>query len=314
MNRVEDLLVPPDLRILFVDETAVYAVSESLRHLEKSTLAEIESENAKKSLFKKTLGLLGKREEATKAEKDLGKIRRALEICDTLQSKIKVDLEKDSEWFLRENCEPYKRGLAAGTLNEDWHRAILAFQEALRSYILELGQSRNMAVTNYNKVEQQISDNARSAIEKAIQLSHELVKHTAFVNEVVDRQHEMVKGTPVADIFLPRLPIADYVGWTERLLNKDITSMQSHYDHILTLCETLVGPGILELEEALRHFQALNEKANASFVMAFIETNREQAQMKWFNPTTIRQILARLESKYQTPTMPYTFELAAAPN
>ena len=313
MKHVEDLTIPPDLRMLFVDEIAVYAVAESLETLGAATLAKIEQEAAAKSFLQKTLGKLSRAEEPTKLEMEASKIRRALEICHTLQQKVKAELEKEAECFLSDHCEPYLRGLAAGKLNEDWHRAILAFQESMRVYILELGQSRNMAVTNYNKAEKQVSDTARTAIGKAIRIAHELAQHTEFVNQVVDRQHEMVHDTPVAGNFLPRLPVGDYVGWTEGIPSMEIGPMQKHYDHILELCETLVGPGIRELEQALRDFHVLNGKANASFVLAFIERNRELAQNKWFNPDTIKQILARLETKYETPPLPYSFELAAVP-
>jgi hypothetical protein len=313
MKHFDDLILPPDLRLLFVDETAVHAVHESLKVLGRDTDAKLQEEQAGRTFFQKTLEKLGRTEAPTKLEQDGAKIKKALAICETLLLRLKAELEKEVEWFLRENCESYKRGLAAGILNEDWHRAILAFQEALRAYIRELGQSRNMAVTNYNMEACQISDIARDAIQKAVLTAHELVQHTEFVNQVVDRQHEMVKGTPVADIFLPRLPVGDYVGWTQALPSKEIGPMQSHYDHILTLCETLVGPGIIELELALEEFQALNHKANASFVHAFMDRNREVAQSRWFNPGTIKQILARLEAKYETPAMPYTFELSSAP-
>jgi hypothetical protein len=111
-----------------------------------------------------------------------------------------------------------------------------------------------------------------------------LEAETAFVNKVADAHQAAVADTPQAKAVLPRVPVARFREWTERLRQiTDIPAMQTEFTRIISMCEMLQSTGALALDEAVKRATQEHSELSRGFVMEYLGRLRDYADEHWLN-------------------------------
>ena len=231
--------------------------------------------------------------ETTRTE--LAKIVASLATLEEVASQLMPPLVEQTENHVRKECPEFLKGLATGNDFLDWSRSIERFQRKIEAFLRALGTARNMVTAGYDFKEMRISASADDSLREAILAASELEEETAFINKVADAHQSAVADTPHAKAVLPRVPVARFREWTERL--RQITSppaMQAEFVRIISMCEMLQSTGVVALDEAVKRVTKEHGELSHSFVMEYLGRLREYADEHWLNieetPSRVQQL------------------------
>lgn len=87
--------------------------------------------------------------------------------------------------------------------------------------------------------------------------------------ELINDAHQSaVADTPHATAVLPRVPVASFREWTERLRQvSDIAAIQAEFARILGMCELLQSTGIVALDEVVKRTTREHRELSHGFVL-----------------------------------------------
>jgi hypothetical protein len=231
---------------------------------------------------------------ATQAE--LNKIEASLASLEKVEAHVVPQLIEHTETYVRTECPEFLKGLATVKDFADWQRSIERFQRKIEAYLRALGTARNMITSGYNLAEKRISKGADEALGLAIIAASELEEETAFVNRVADAHQSAVADTPHATAVLPRVPVASFREWTERLRQvNDIAAIQEEFARILGMCELLQSTGIGALDEAVKRTTREHSELSHNFVLGYLRQLRAYADEHWFKQEETASRLQQLE-------------------
>jgi hypothetical protein len=202
------------------------------------------------------------------------------------------------------------KGLATVNDFSDWAFSIERFKRKIDAYLQALGTARAMITSGYDFKEKRISTGAEEALERAIVAASELENETAFINKVADAHQSAVADTPHAKAVLPRVPVAMFREWTQRLRQiNSIPAMQEEFGRILGMCEMLRSTGVLALDEAVKRAVQEHGELSRGFVMEYLGQLRAYTDEHWLNleetPTRVQR-LERDQLGYSN--FPWVFE------
>lgn len=226
---------------------------------------------------------------------ELEKIEASRATLDRVIAQLLPPLMEQTETHVRAECPEFLRGLATGTDFADWSQAIERFQRKIDDYLRALGTARNMVTSGFNSKEKRISQSADEALGLAILAASELEEETAFINKVADAHQTAVANTPQAKAVLPRVPVARFREWTERLRQmSNIPEMQAEFTRILSMCEMLQSTGVLALDDAVKRAGQEHSDLSRGFVMDYLGRLRDYADEHWLNieetPARVQQL------------------------
>lgn len=229
----------------------------------------------------------------TRAELD--KIEASLASLEKVAAKMLPPLVEQIETHVREQCPEFLRGLATVNDFADWSGSIKRFQSKIEAYLRALGTARNMITAGYNIQEKRISQVADEALSQAILAASALEEETAFINKVADAHQSAVADTPHARAMLPRVPVARFREWTERLRQmNNIPDMQAEFTRILSMCEMLQSTGVVALEDAVKRTTQEHSELSRGFVLEYLERLRAYADEHWLSieetPNRVQQM------------------------
>ena len=231
---------------------------------------------------------------ATQAELD--KVEASLASLDKVVARLLPQLIEHAETYVRTECPEFLKGLATVNDFADWQRSIERFQRKMEAYLRAVGTARNMISSGYNRVEKRISKGADEALGLAILAAAELEEETAFINRVADAHQSAVADTPHATAVLPRVPVASFREWTERLRQvNDIAAIQEEFARILGMCELLQSTGIVALDEAVKRATHEHSELSHSFVLGYLRQLRAHADEHWFKQEETASRVQRME-------------------
>jgi len=129
----------------------------------------------------------------------------------------------------------------------------------------------------------------------AMLAASELEEETAFINKVADAHQTAVANTPQAKAVLPRVPVARFREWTERLRQMaSIPEMQAEFTRILSMCEMLQSTGVLALDDAVKRAGQEHSDLSRGFVMNYLGRLRDYTDEHWLNieetPSRVQQL------------------------
>jgi seryl-tRNA synthetase len=246
-----------------------------------------------------------------KATRDeLTKVHASLETLEKVGSHLLPKLVDLTESHVRVQCPEYLKGLAAVNDFSDWALSIERFQRKIDAYLQAMGTARNMMTSGYDQREKRISAGAEEALERAIHAAAELEEETTFINKVSDAHQSAVADTPHANAVLPRIPVAMFQEWTQRLRQiSSIPAAQEEFSRILAMCEMLRSTGVLALEDAVKRAAQEHSDLSRSFVMEYLGQLRAYTDEHWLNleetPTRV-QTLERDQLGFSN--FPWVFE------
>jgi hypothetical protein len=229
----------------------------------------------------------------TRAE--LEKVEASLATLDRVVAQLLPPLVEQTETHVRAECPEFLKGLATGNDFADWSRAVERFQRKIDAYLRALGTARNMVTSCYDWKEKRISQGGDEALGLAIIAASELEEETAFINKVADAHQTAVANTPNAKAVLPRVPVARFREWTERLRQMtNIPEMQAEFTRILSMCEMLQSTGVLALDDAVKRAGQEHSDLSRGFVMEYLGRLRDYADEHWLNieetPSRVQQL------------------------
>ena len=231
---------------------------------------------------------------ATRAE--LEKVETSLATLDKVGVQLLPQLVELTETHVRAQCPEYLKGLATVNDFSGWTLSIERFQRKIEAYLQAMGTARNMITSGYNAKEKRISDGAEEALERAIFAAAELEEETAFINKVADAHQSAVANTPQATAVLPRIPVASFREWTQRLRQiSSIPAMQEEFGRILAMCEMLRSTGVVALEDAVKRTTKEHGELSRGFVMDYLGQLRAYTDEHWLNLEETPSRVQRLE-------------------
>jgi hypothetical protein len=245
----------------------------------------------------------------TRAE--LEKVEASLATLDQVVARLLPPLVEHTETHVREECPEFLKGLATGNDFLDWSRSIERFQRKIDAYLRALGSARNMVTSGYDAKEKRISLTAEDALSVAILAASDLEEETAFINKVADAHQSAVADTPHAKAVLPRVPVARFREWTERLRQiADIPAMQAEFTRIISMCEMLQSTGVLALDDAVKRATKQHSELSRSFVMEYLGRLRDYADEHWLNIEETPSRVQKLEHDVLgVSNFPWVFEV-----
>ena len=229
----------------------------------------------------------------TRAE--LVKVEASLVTLDKVAARLLPPLVELTETHVRTQCPEYLKGLATVNDFSDWERSIERFQRKIEAYLRALGTARNTIVAGYNSKENRISLGADETLGAAILAAAELEEETTFINKVADAHQSAVADTPNATAVLPRVPVAQFREWTQRLRQMtNIAEMQAEFIRILGMCELLQSTGVVALDDAIKRATQEHSELSRGFVMEYLGRLRAEADENWLNfeetPTRVQRL------------------------
>ena len=230
----------------------------------------------------------------TRAE--LAKVEDSLATLDKVAAQLLPQLVELTETHVRTECPEYLRGLASVNDFSDWALSIERFERKIEAYLQAMGTARNMITSGYNAKEKRVSEVAEDALEQAIFAAAALEEETAFINRVADAHQSATANTPHANAILPRIPVAAFREWTQRLRHVDsIPAMQDEFDRILGMCEMLRSTGVLALDDAVKRVALEHGALSRGYVMEYLGRLRAYADEHWLNLEETPSRVQRLE-------------------
>jgi hypothetical protein len=230
----------------------------------------------------------------TRAE--LEKVETSLATLDKVGAQLLPQLIELTETHVRAQCPEYLKGLATVNDFSGWALSIERFQRKIEAYLQAMGTARNMITSGYDAREKRISTGAEEALERAIFAAAELEDETAFINKVADAHQSAVANTPNAMAVLPRIPVAAFREWTQRLRQvSTIPAMQEEFSRILGMCEMLRSTGVVALEDAVKRATKEHSELSRGFVMDYLGQLRAYTDEHWLNLEETPSRVQRLE-------------------
>jgi hypothetical protein len=105
-----------------------------------------------------------------------------------------------------------------------------------------------------------------------------------------------VADTPHATAVLPRVPVASFREWTERLRQvSDIAAIQAEFACILGMCELLQSTGIVALDEAIKRTTREYRELSHGFVLGYLRQLRAHADEHWLKQEETPGRVQRME-------------------
>ena len=226
---------------------------------------------------------------------ELEKVEAALATLDKVAAQLLPPLIEQAETHVREQCPEFLKGLATADDFSDWSGSIKRFQNKIEAYLRALGSARNMITAGYDSKEKRISPQAEESLELAVRTAAELEEETAFINKVADAHQSAVADTPHAKAVLPRVPVARFREWTERLRQmSNLPEMQAEFTRILSMCEMLQSTGVFALDDAVKRATQEHSDLSHGFVMEYLGRLRAYADEHWLNieetPNRVQQM------------------------
>jgi hypothetical protein len=226
---------------------------------------------------------------------ELEKVEASLATLDRVIAQLLPPLMEQTETHVRAECPEFLKGLATGNDFADWSQAIGRFQRKIDDYLRALGTARNMVTAGFDFKEKRISQSADEALALAMLAASELEEETAFINKVADAHQTAVANTPQAKAVLPRVPVARFREWTERLRQMaSVPEMQAEFTRILSMCEMLQSTGVLALDDAVKRAGQEHSDLSRGFVMEYLGRLRDYTDEHWLNieetPARVQQL------------------------
>jgi len=241
---------------------------------------------------------------------ELAKVTASLATLDKVAAQLLPKLVELTETHVRAECPEYLKGLATVNDFSDWALSIDRFQRKIEAYLQAMGTARNMITSGYDARQKRISVGAEEALERAILAAAELEDETAFINRVADAHQSAVANTPNAQAVLPRVPVALFREWTQRLRQvSSIPAMQEEFDRILAMCEMLRSTGVVALDDAVKRAAQEHSELSRGFVMEYLGRLRGYSDEHWLNLEETPTRVQRLErDQLGFSNFPWVFE------
>jgi len=241
---------------------------------------------------------------------ELTQIENAMESVAKVAAKVLPRVEEQTETYVRVESPEFVKGLATVKDFADWTRSIERFQRKLDAYLRALGTARNMVTAAYDAAQKRISPVAEEALTKAILAAGELEEETAFINRVADAHQSAASDTPQAQAVLPRLPVALFREWTERIRQQgDMTAIQAEFNRILSMCELLQSTGVMAIDEAVKRTAQEHSQLSHGYVLEYLNRLRDYADKHWVKAEEMTQRVRQLESELLgAPNFPFEIE------
>ena len=227
---------------------------------------------------------------------ELTQIEAALEGVSKVMAKVGPRVEELTENYVRTESPEFVKGLASVKDYADWARSIERFQRKADAYLRALGNARNLVTAGYNPAQKRISPQADEALTQAALAGGELEEETAFINRVADAHQAALAATPHATAVLPRLPVALFREWTDRIRQQgDMPAIQEEFNRILSMCELLLSTGVMAIDEAVKRTAKEHSALSHSYVLDYLNRLRAHADKHWVKHGETTQRVRKLE-------------------
>jgi hypothetical protein len=288
-----------ELKQQLINDAHLRVARSVLEESRNDLLTRIEALDQTQSSIDRLMAVAGRPREISATIKatrtELEKVTASLSTLDRVAAKLLPPLVEQTETHVRAQCPEFLKGLATVNDFSDWARAIERFQRKIEAYLRALGTARNAITAGYNLKEKRISPGADEALGFAILAASELEEETAFINKVADAHQSAVADTPHAKAVLPRVPVARFREWTERLRQMtNIPEMQAEFTRILSMCELLQSTGVVALDDSVKRATQEHSELSRGFVMEYLGRLRDYTDEHWLNleetPARVQQL------------------------
>jgi len=260
--------MPDDLADLIVRGAYLEQSSKELKRLHQEQVVRLETVRASQPPFmflRPRDTRMAFKDATTGTAADLSMIERALfvngKLADHLCRRSKELLEK----WLRDNCEEYRTGLAAGHFSLDWEQSLDRFTEHAKTFARVLGNARNTAPAGYDHERNMFSPAAYEAIKlahtEALRVEAEIVATNAIAEE-----HDRLVGKTVFNDPMPRLvhePYAAVVGHIVGLLPADA---YAEFSRVIAAVDDLINRELDILRNRVRYSEREHEGRTQSYI------------------------------------------------
>ena len=302
-----------ELKQLLINDAHLRVAHSVLEETRNDLQTRIEALEKTQSSVDRLMAAAGRPREISatiKTTRELAKVETSLATLDKVGAHLLPQVVDLTETHVRAQCPEYLKGLATVNDFSDWAFSIERFKRKIDAYLQALGTARAMITSGYDFKEKRISTGAEEALERAIVAASELENETAFINKVADAHQSAVADTPHAKAVLPRVPVAMFREWTQRLRQiNSIPAMQEEFGRILGMCEMLRSTGVLALDEAVKRAVQEHGELSRGFVMEYLGQLRAYTDEHWLNleetPTRVQR-LERDQLGYSN--FPWVFE------
>jgi hypothetical protein len=288
-----------DLKQLLINDAHLRVARSVLDETRNDLQTRIEALEKTQSSVDRLMAVAGRPREISATIKttreELVKVETSLATLDKVVARLLPQLVELTETHVRTQSPEYLKGLATVNDFSDWSLSIERFKRKIETYLQTLGTARVMVTSGYDSKEKRISKGAEEALERAIFAAAELEDETAFINRVADAHQSAVSDTPNAKAVLPRVPVAMFREWTQRLRQiTTIPAMQDEFDRILGMCEMLRSTGVVALDEAVKRAAEEHNELSSGFVIEYLGQLRAYADEHWLNleetPTRVQHL------------------------
>jgi hypothetical protein len=304
-----------EFRQLLIDDAQLRIARSLLEEARDDLRTRIEALQKTQSSVDRLLAMAGRPRDISRTVKatqdELGQIEAALASVNKVAAKVLPRLEEQTETYVRTECPEFLKGLAAVQGFADWSRSIERFQRKLDAYLRALGTARNMVTAGYDHVQKRISPVADETLTQVSLAAGELEEETAFINRVADAHQSAVANTPHAKAVLPRLPVALFREWTERIRQQsDMAAIQAEFNRILSMCELLQSTGVVAIDDAVKRTAKEHTELSHSFVLEYLGQLRAYTDKHWVKHEETTQRVRQLENDLLgSPNFPFEIEV-----
>ena len=201
----------------------------------------------------------------TDTEADMSTIERALFINGKLSEHLCLRSKELLEKWLRDNCEEYRTGLAAGHFSMDWEQSLDRFTEHARTFVRVLGSARNTAPAGYDHVRNAFSAAAYEAIKiahaAALRVEVEIVATNAIAEE-----HDRLVGKTVFNDPMPRLVHEPYAAVVGHIVGLSPTDAQTEFNRVIAAVDDLINRELDILRNRVRYSGREHEGRTQSYI------------------------------------------------
>jgi len=260
--------MPDQLADLVVRGAYLEQSSKALKHLHREQLVRLETVRASQPPFlflrpKDTRAAF--KDATTGTAADMSAIEKALFVNGQLSEHLKRKSKELLEKWLRENCEEYRTGLAAGHFSIDWEQSLDRFSENAKTFVRVLGAARNTAPAGYDHAKRMFSPAAYEAIKLAHSVALQVEAEIIATNAIAE-EHDRLVGRTVFNDPMPRLVHEPYAAVVGHIVGLTAAEAQAEFNRVIAAIDDLISRELDILRNRVRYSEREHEGRTQSYI------------------------------------------------
>lgn len=217
------------------------------------------------------------------------------QLCDHLRACSEEMLEK----WLREHCEEYRQGLAAGSFTVDWEDSLARLTEHAKAFTVALGNARAQASSGYDRERGVFSPGAYEAISLA-QVAALKVEAEISASNVIAQEHGRFLAKTVFNDPMPRIVQDPYAAVVAQIASFPAMVAQAEFNRVIAAIEDLIHRELGVLRIRVRESAQQHVGRTQSYVRNAWNQLHAHAVAHSVEPEHVHTVIEQTERTYRS--------------